>query len=179
VCLRGAPPPPAAMPAQPPVEKGSSLDWDLHALAELGAPADLLTDCRAVSRMQAALALVTAAADSGFDVVDLDRAYARAGETLGLSWLYSTITITTADPHWVQLAKAALSDELAALTVAIAADVLAAGGVEVWTREHRDALARAGAAYAGLAGSTEVDVAMLTVGVQVLRDLCHAVGARG
>jgi glutamate dehydrogenase len=169
----------AAMPAQPPVEKGSSLDRDLHALAELGAPADLLTACRAVSRMQAALALVTAAAGSGFDVVDLDRAYARAGETLGLSWLYSTITITTADPHWVQLAKAALSDELAALTVAIAADVLAAGGVEVWTREHRDALARAGAAYAGLAGSTEVDVAMLTVGVQVLRDLCHAVGARG
>jgi glutamate dehydrogenase len=48
----------------------------------------------------------------------------------------------------------------------------------VWTREHHDALARAGAAYAGLAGSTEVDVAMLTVGVQILRDLCHAVGAR-
>ena len=168
----------AAMAAQPPVQTGSSLDRDLHALAEVGAPAELLVSCRAVSRMQGALALATAAADSGFDVVDLDRAYASTGEALGLSWLYDSITITLADPHWVQLAKAALRDELSALTVAVATDVLAAGSMEVWTREHRDALARAGAAYAGL-DSTEVDVAMLTVGVQVLRDLCHAVGVRG
>jgi glutamate dehydrogenase len=77
----------------------------------------------------------------------------------------------------VQLAKAALRDELAALTIAIATDVLAAGGLATWVREHEDALARARSAYAGLAGSGDVDVAMLTVGVQVLRDLCHAVGA--
>ena len=128
--------------------------------------------------MQGALALAAAAADSGYDVVDLDRAYASTGEALGLSWLYSTVTITAADPHWVQLAKAALRDELAALTVAIATDVLGAGGMEAWTHEHSDALARTGAAYAGLAGSMEVDVAMLTVGVQILRDLCHAVGLR-
>ena len=39
---------------------------------------------------------------------------------------------------------------------------------------------RAHSAYAGLAGSgdLDVDVAMLTVGVQVLRDLHHAVSAR-
>jgi glutamate dehydrogenase len=77
----------------------------------------------------------------------------------------------------VQLAKAALRDELAALTISIATNVLAAGGLATWTREHEDALARARSAYAGLAGSGDVDVAMLTVGVQVLRDLCHAVGA--
>jgi glutamate dehydrogenase len=128
--------------------------------------------------MQAALALASAATDGGFDVVDLERTYAGIGETLGLSWLYATIPITSADPHWVQLAKAALRDELAALTVAIAMSVLAAGGVAAWTREHRDALERATSAYAGLAGSADVDVAMLTVGVQVLRDLSHAVGAR-
>ena len=168
-----------AMRAQRPIEQASSPERELRALAELGAPTELLTALRAVSRMSAALALVAAAADSGFDVVDLERQYARTGEALGLSWLYSTITITMADPHWVQLAKAALRDELAALTVAIATDVLAAGGMEVWTREHRDALARAGAAYAGLAASTVVDVAMLTVGVQILRDLCHAAGVRG
>jgi glutamate dehydrogenase len=168
----------ATMPEQRPLEKGSSLDRCLDALTELGAPTGLLTALRAVSRMQGALALAAAAADSGFDVVDLDRAYASAGEALGLPWLYDTVTITVADPHWVQLAKAALRDELAALTVAIATDVLAAGGMEAWTHEHRDALARAGAAYAGLAGSPEVDVAMLTVGVQILRDLCHGVGVR-
>jgi glutamate dehydrogenase len=129
--------------------------------------------------MQAALPLAAAAEDSGFDVVDLQMTCAVAEETLGLTWLYATIPITPADSHWVQLAKAALRDELTALTVAIATDVLAANGLNEWTRKNHDALSRARSAYAGLAGSTDIDVAMLTVGVQVLRDLCHAVGARG
>jgi glutamate dehydrogenase len=166
------------MTSAPPADPGSALGRSFAAIAELGAPSDLLTGCHAVSGMQAALALASAATDGGFDVVDLERTYAGIGETLGLSWLYATIPITSADPHWVQLAKAALRDELAALTVAIAMSVLAAGGVAAWTREHRDALERATSAYAGLAGSADVDVAMLTVGVQVLRDLSHAVGAR-
>jgi glutamate dehydrogenase len=127
--------------------------------------------------MGAALALATAAVEGGLDVVELERIYAAIGETVGVSWLYAAIPSSSADPHWVQLAKAALRDELAALTVALAADVLRTGGLAAWTRRHGDALARARSAYAGLSGSTEVDVAMLTVGVQVLRDLCHAVGA--
>jgi glutamate dehydrogenase len=57
--------------------------------------------------------------------------------------------------------------------------VLAAGGLAAWTRAHQGALARTHSAYAGLAGNNDVDVAMLTVGVQVLRDLRHAVSARG
>ena len=128
-------------------------------------------------RMQAALALASASADSGFDVVDVEATYTQIGQTLGLSWLYATIPISSADPHWVQLAKAALQDELAALTVAIATDVLAVGGLAVWTGKNQDALTRARAAYAGLAGNVDVDVAMLTVGVQVLRDLRHALKA--
>jgi glutamate dehydrogenase len=148
------------------------------ALADLGVSRDLLTGCHAVSQMQEALCLASAAIDSGFDIVDLEATYAGMGETLGLSWLYATIPISSADPHWVQLAKAALRDELAAITVAIATEVLATGGLAAWTREHQGALARTHSAYAGLAGSNDVDVAMLTVGVQVLRDLRHAVRAR-
>ena len=168
-----------AMADRPPVVDGSPLDRSLTALADLGASPDLLTGCRAVARMQDALGFAAAAADSGHDVSDLEKVYAKIGETLGLSWLYATIPVTSADPHWVQLAKAALRDELAALTISVATDVIAVGGLAPWTRRHRDALTRARAAYAGLAGSTEVDVAMLTVGVQVLRDLCHSVGASG
>jgi glutamate dehydrogenase len=129
--------------------------------------------------MQAALLLAAAAADSGVDIVDLAATYAKIGETLGLSWLYAAIPITSVDPHWVQLAKAALRDELATLTVAVGVDVLRSGGLAAWTTGHLDAIERARTAYAGLAGNTAVDVAMLTVGVQVLRDLCHAVGATG
>ena len=89
-----------AMTAQPPAGRrvrrwaGAST-----ALAELGAPADLLTACRAMPRMQAALALASAATDSGFDVVDLEADLRRgSGETLGLSWLYATIPITLGGP---------------------------------------------------------------------------------
>jgi len=163
--------------ARPPVGGGSPLASDLAALVELGAPEQLVTACRAVARLQAALALASAADESGVDVVELDETCARIGDTVGLSWLYATIPVSSADPHWVQLGKAALRDELATLTIAIATDVLASGGLETWVREYEDALARARSAYAGLAGSGDVDVAMLTVGVQVLRDLCHVVGA--
>ena len=167
-----------AMSASPPADAGSPLGRSFAALADLGVSAGLLTKCHAMPRMQAALALASAARDRGLDVVDLEATYTEVGQTLGLSWLYATIPISSADPHWVQLAKAALRDELAALTVAIATDMLAAGGLSVWTRKNQDALSRTRAAYAGLAGSVDIDVAMLTVGLQVLRDLCHAVGAR-
>ena len=169
----------AALASQPVVDSASPLETSLRELTELGMSADLVTACRAVARMQAALLLAAAAADSGVDIVDLEATYAKIGDTLGLSWLYATIPITASDPHWAQLAKAALRDELATLTVAVAVDVLRGGGLRAWTREHRDAIERARTAYAGLAGNAEADVAMLTVGVQVLRDLCHAVGALG
>ena len=163
--------------ASPPLESGSSLAGAFDQLAGLGAPEALLTGCRAVTRMQAALALSFAAAESGLDVVDLERASAGIGETVSLGWLYAAIPASSADPHWVQLAKAALRDELAGLTVALATDVVRGGGLDLWETGHQDALARARTAYEGLAESGDVDVAKLTVGVQVLRDLCHAVAA--
>jgi len=166
----------SSLAASPVLDAGSPLAEALDQLDGLGAPEELLTRCLAVSRMHAALPLASAAADSGLDVVELEKIYAMIGETLSLPWLYAVIPTSSADPHWVQLAKAALRDELVALTVALATDVVRTGGLEPWTRKHEDAMARARSAYAGLAVSTDVDVAMLTVGVQVLRDLCHAVG---
>jgi glutamate dehydrogenase len=77
----------------------------LAALAGLGVSRDLLTGCHAVSQMQEALCLASAAIDSGFDIIDLQATYAGIGETLGLSSLYATIPISSADPHWVQLAR--------------------------------------------------------------------------
>jgi glutamate dehydrogenase len=168
-----------ALTSRPAATDDPLLAESLAALAKLDAPAELLTACRAVARMNAALGLAAAAEGSGHDVVALEQVYARVGDALGLSWLYATVTITSADPHWVQLAKAALRDELSTLTVAIATDVVTKGGLERWTHAHRDELARTAAAYAGLADSAEPDVSMLTVGVQILRDLCHSVGLVG
>jgi glutamate dehydrogenase len=170
-----------AVVARPPMDVGSPFGKALGQLTELGAPPGLLSRCRAVAGMRSALALASVAAERELDVVELDRAYPRIGETVGLAWLYATIPTTSADPHWVQLAKSALRDERAALTVGLAAEVVTAGGMATWTTEHHNALTRARSAYAGLAvgsgAGSDVDVAMLTVGVQVLRDLCYAVGA--
>jgi glutamate dehydrogenase len=170
-----------AVVARPPMDVGSPFGKALGQLTELGAPPGLLSRCRAVAGMRSALALASVAAERELDVVELDRAYPRIGETVGLAWLYATIPTTSADPHWVQLAKSALRDELASLTVGLAAEVVTAGGMATWTTEHHNALTRARSAYAGLAvgsgAGSDVDVAMLTVGVQVLRDLCYAVGA--
>jgi glutamate dehydrogenase len=136
-----------ALSCRPAETNDASLEESLAALAKLGAPAELLTACRAVARMNAALGLAAAAEDSGHDIVALEEVYAQIGEALGLSWLYTTVAITSADPHWVQLAKAALRDELSALTVAIATDVVTKGGLARWTHVHRDELARTAAAY--------------------------------
>jgi len=165
-----------AMAVGPAVVDGSELGHAFAQLAALGAPRELLTGCRASVRMQSALALASTAEESGADVVELARTCARVGDVLGLSWLYATLPVSAADPHWAQLAKAALRDELAALTIALARAVLEAGGLAAWTHEHADALARARSAYAGLVDGGDIDIAMLTVGVQVLRDVCHAVG---
>jgi glutamate dehydrogenase len=160
-----------------PVQADRSLSAALAQLESLGAPQELLARTRAVTSMRAALALASAAADGGFDVVELERIYAEVGEAVNLSWLYAAIPTSSADPHWVQLAKAALRDELEALTVVLAADVLRTGGLAPWARVNEDALARVRTAYAGLSDNADVDVAMLTVGIQVLRDLCHALDA--
>jgi glutamate dehydrogenase len=157
-----------------PVSADRPLSAALAQLESLGAPQELLARTRAVASMRAALALASAAAEGSFDVVELERIYRNVGEAVNLSWLYAAIPTSSADPHWVQLAKASLRDELEALTVVLAADVLRTGGLEPWIRSHDDALARVRAAYAGLSDSADVDVAMLTVGVQVLRDLCYA-----
>jgi glutamate dehydrogenase len=94
---------------------------------------------------------------------------------LRLAWLTEAIPVQPADTHWTQLAKSALHDELMSLSVAISCDVLDSGGLPAWTSRNAAALERARSSYAGLAASGSADLAMLTVGIQVLRDLSHAI----
>jgi glutamate dehydrogenase len=160
-------------------DPGSALEQCLTHLAARGAPVTLTDGCRVVSQLQPALALASAAAEHGFDVTDLARQHQLVCTELRLSWLTGSIPVQPADTHWTQLAKSALHDELTSLCVAIACDVLDSGGLPEWTSRHAAALERASSSYAGLATSENPDVAMLTVGVQVLRDLRHAIQVGG
>jgi glutamate dehydrogenase len=157
-------------------DPGSTLEQCLAHLAALGAPAALTTRCRVTSQLQPALALAAAAADRGFDVTELADQHMRVCTELRLTWLTESMSVHPADTHWTQLAKAALHDELTSLSVAIACDVLGSGGLSQWTSRNAAALERARSSYAGLATTGNADIGMLTVGVQVLRDLSHAMG---
>jgi hypothetical protein len=62
-----------------------------------------------------------------FDVVEPEQAYARVGDTLGLPRSTPRLRSCRRTLHGDQLAKAALLDELSALTVAIARDAVLPG----------------------------------------------------
>ena len=160
-------------------DPGSALGQCLTHLTARGAPDTLTNGCRVVSQLQPALALASAAADHDFDVTDLAGQHRLVGTELRLSWLTESVPVQPEDTHWTQLAKSALHDELTSLCVAISCDVLHSGGFPEWTSRNAAALERARSSYAGLATSANPDVAMLTVGVQVLRDLRHAVHVGG
>jgi len=157
----------------------STLEQCLAHLTALGAPTPLTTRCRIASQLQPALALAAAADEHGFDVTELASQHRLVCTELRLSWLTRSIPVQPADTHWTQLARAALHDELTSLLVAIACDVLDKGGLPPWTSRNEAALERARSSYAGLATTADADMAMLTVGVQVLRDLSHATGVVG
>ncbi|AEF41464.1 NAD-glutamate dehydrogenase domain-containing protein [Hoyosella subflava] len=164
------------VPVQHGAESDSVLERCLAELAVLGAPAELTTRCRVVSQLQPALALAAAADEYGFDVTELANHHKLVSAQLRLSWLTESMASHPADTHWTQLAKAALYDQLISVSVTIAIDVLRSGGLSQWTARNAAALERARSSYAGLATTANADIAMLTVGVQALRDLRHATG---
>jgi glutamate dehydrogenase len=154
----------------------SSLEQCVTHLTALGASPTLSSRCLVAAQLQPALALAAAADEHGFDVIELADQHRLVGTDLHLSWLTESMRVRAADGHWMQLAKAALQDQFTSLLVALACDVLDKGGLSPWTDRNASALERARSSYAGLVTGSDADMGMLTVGVQVLRDLNHAVG---
>lgn len=157
------------------LDSGSPLEQCLAQLGALGASATLTHRCTVASKLQPALALAAAADEHDFDVTELASQHKLVCSELRPAWLSGAMLVQPADTHWTQLAKAALHDELTSLMVAIACDVLDRGGLPQWTSRNAAALERARSSYAGLAATANADIAMLTMGVQVLRDLNHAI----
>jgi hypothetical protein len=62
---------------------GLGPDGGFSEVVDLDAPKLLMSGCPEVVRMQAAPALTSAAADSGFDVIELEQADARVGGQSG------------------------------------------------------------------------------------------------
>lgn len=156
---------------------GSALEECFAHLAAGGASSHLIARCRAAAQLRPALALAEAASEGNLDVAELAAQHELVCTQSYVAWLQEYLAPRHADTHWIQLAKAALYDQLTAVTVAIAIDVLHSGGLAQWTARNAAALERAQSAYAGLADSASADIALLTVGVQALRDLSYATSA--
>jgi hypothetical protein len=77
---------------------------------------------------------------------------------------------------WTPRGKAALHDELLSLPSRSHATCSTVAGCHRGPVAKAAALERARSSYAGLATTGNADIGMLTVGVQVLRDLSHAMG---
>jgi glutamate dehydrogenase len=131
----------------------------------------------------------TALACSALDVSELadaspgslDRVvtvYHEVGAVLGVEWLRQRVTIAASDPHWVQLAKAALIDDLGAQVRTITREALqttpaivAPGCVAQWLAARPESVRRLNAVLGELRAAPEVDLARLTVATQHVRAL--------
>jgi glutamate dehydrogenase len=147
-------------------------DRTAAALEAHGASPSLARRAAAVRFLFPAFDVASGAEDSGIPVEELFDAFMELGAMLRLRWLTGSLHVAPGDSHVTQLAKCALSDELAALRVRLAVQAYRAGGVPAWyddrTEDLRRVLALADEVAADQGGP---DVAALTLGVQLVREL--------
>ncbi|MGH3520798.1 MAG: NAD-glutamate dehydrogenase domain-containing protein [Haloechinothrix sp.] len=145
-----------------------------HELIEQGLPDDLARQVAAIGSLLPALDLTAAAADIRCPVPVLAEQYHLLGRHFDLAWMARSMVIKHDDSHWAQLAKSALRDEMTVQQRILATEAVRCCGLDSWLAAHEPAARRVRAAHADLAGTDPIDVAALTVAVQVLRDLVHA-----
>jgi len=99
------------------------------------------------------------------------------GQRLGLARLGQQIDALPSASHWMNLAKAALGDDLAGLQRLITQRVVsedegdAAAMLAAWEQRNRGTLERAQVLLGELADTKAVDLAMLSVALRELRNL--------
>ncbi len=143
-------------------------------LIDSGLPAELAREVARVGLLLPGLDLTAAAADLDVEVTALAEQYFSLGERLEVDWMDRAMVISPDDSHWAQLAKPALREELTTQQRILAGTALRGGGATAWLAAHDAAVRRARSAHAELSSADPIDVAVLSVGVQILRDLVHA-----
>jgi glutamate dehydrogenase len=108
-------------------------------------------------------------------VADVSQLHFALGSRLGLQPLQQQIDTLPAGGYWDNLAKIALSDDLAGLQRAIALEVLAKGSaapaLQQWEEDNRLEIDSARKLLAELADARNPDLAMLSVALRKLRNL--------
>jgi len=146
-----------------------------------GLRADLARRVAESASLVAALDIVDAGATADIDLSSMAALYFAVGGELQIEWLRAQAVEEPTDSHWTSMAKATLSDDLLVqqrrLAVAAAQYAVPTGEVQLAvSRLLEDNLEQArgiGVLLQELRAAAGVDVAMLTIAVQHLRELAR------
>jgi glutamate dehydrogenase len=155
------------------------IDGKIAELAAVGVPRELAERVVTFDTLYAALDIAEVAADAKKPVEPVAAVYFDIANRLGLAWLREKVAALPGGAHWRNLAKAAMQDDLSALTRTITANVVAGGGdvnataslIGAWKDHNRRALERAAQLLTELRAVAAPDAAMLSVALRELRAL--------
>ncbi len=145
-----------------------------------GLPKTLAKKIALLPALSSACDIIRIALEQKTDVINTARAYFELGEKFHLSWLRQQARFLPADDHWSTEATAGLVDQLygcqAGLTVRILKDANGKNGkdsspVEKWMKKHEHQAKQLDPLFAELRRAGTIDLAMLIIAEQRLRNL--------
>ncbi|HET9773082.1 MAG TPA: NAD-glutamate dehydrogenase, partial [Acidimicrobiia bacterium] len=117
-------------------------------------------------------ALVTGLGEPGEDVLgDVAGVYFALGTALEFDWLRDRIGSLPRGDRWQALARSALGDDYSRERAALTAEVLRAGGLDVWMSMHRPAVERFLLVIDDIRSGAPPDLATLSVAMREARAL--------
>jgi len=170
----------AALPALLPPTERAAFDQRVQALSQERAPLPLAERIAGLDALSVAPELVRLAERQSVGVEDAAKVYFAVGERFGLAWLRNTAAKLPRETQWQGLAVGALTDDLTAQQVEIAAALLAAGQRDAelapdWLNPRQRSVDRLDRLFADLRAQGTTDLAMLTVAARELRALATPV----
>ncbi len=149
-------------------------------LTGLGMPVPLAERVSSCLPLHAALDIADGARRASVEVERFAAHYFAVGDALDLEWLRGHLAEAPGDLHWTSMAKASLADDvfgqqrrLATAVVDRGDGMAPEGAVAAWLADHRDQAARYRRLVDDQREASAVDLAMLTVAVQQLRELAR------
>jgi glutamate dehydrogenase len=160
-----------ALPDSLSADGHAAFDRRRQALIEAGVPDGLASRAAAIPFLGAAPDVSRIAERTGSPPVAASAIYFAAGGTLGLEWLRERAQAIVPDTDWQRQAVSSLVGTFHALQADAAGAALPAGGIDAWLARLGPKAARTRSLIDEMRGASTVDIAMLTVAAQSLRQL--------
>ncbi|MGQ0501273.1 MAG: NAD-glutamate dehydrogenase [Panacagrimonas sp.] len=146
-------------------------DRHLSALLSENVPEDLSRRLAATKALGGALDIADLARNASVPLADAATTYLELGERLRMPWLLSALVNLHVTSHWQALARSRLREDAYLLHRNLAAQVMAAGGVDAWAAANESRLKFSLGRLTEIQASGAQDYAGLTVAVRELYDL--------